>query len=271
MELSREQIIRQVIESIKDIDYANAAWEVGAAAFDRVDEWSDVDIVIDCEDCRSSELFTIIEKGFTGDFEIELKFTVPFPEDHDYQQKFYRFKNAGKFRVLDLAILRTSAKEKFLEKEIHNNVKVFFDKKGITHVPPVNRADFADKVISSLSILKNKFEMFHVLVEKEFYRGNELEAVYGYQSFILPVLNTLIRVKENPYHFDFKARYLHYELNQVTLDQFIKLHYFSDFTQLKAHFDEAVNMIRKLFEELDENRTRRIVEKFQFETNIDKL
>jgi len=262
MILTREEIIENVINSIKETPFANAAWEVGAVAFNRVDEWSDIDIVVDCDDDKIADLFKIIEKGFDELSEVELRLNVPFSQNHEFRQKFYRFRDAGKFRILDLAILKTSALEKYLEKEIHSNVKVFFDKKGITDAKPVDRKQFAKKILGTVNSLKKKFEMFHPLVEKEFHRKNSLEAVNGFHSLILPTLNTLFRIKANPFHYDFKARYLHYELDKDTVELFESLHFYSDIDELKSNYDRALDYISKLFNELDEKRIRDIVEKF---------
>jgi len=60
--LKREPILKALQQGLEPLDYVLAMWEGGAAAFDRVDEWSDIDIQFVVEDGRADEAFVVIER-----------------------------------------------------------------------------------------------------------------------------------------------------------------------------------------------------------------
>ncbi len=123
--LTRNLIINTVINSIKDLDYVNAAWEVGAVAFKRVDQYSDVDIVVDCNDDSVEAVYKSFELAINKIAKIEKVYRVPYNEKFKMTQAFYRFSGESKYLMLDIGVIKTSSTMKFLEKEIHNNVHVF--------------------------------------------------------------------------------------------------------------------------------------------------
>ena len=48
--LTRETILKTLEDTLKPLDYVQAMWQGGAAAFNRVDAWSDIDLVVLAED-----------------------------------------------------------------------------------------------------------------------------------------------------------------------------------------------------------------------------
>jgi hypothetical protein len=51
--------------------------------------------------------------------------------------------------------------------------------------------------------------MFQVLVEKETWRGNAIDALYFYQSLTLAPLVELLRIRHDPLRHNWGYRYLH--------------------------------------------------------------
>ena len=49
-ELTRERVIQTLVVALKPLDYVHAFWEGGAAALNRIDEWSDIDLYLDVDD-----------------------------------------------------------------------------------------------------------------------------------------------------------------------------------------------------------------------------
>jgi len=61
---SRDSIVRLLTEALRPLPYVHAFWEAGAAAFNRVDEWSDIDLYIVVDDAEAvSETFLVVEKA----------------------------------------------------------------------------------------------------------------------------------------------------------------------------------------------------------------
>jgi len=48
--VSRDLIVQAMTEALEPLSYVHAFWEAGAAAFNRIDEWSDIDLYIVVDD-----------------------------------------------------------------------------------------------------------------------------------------------------------------------------------------------------------------------------
>src|SRR5437867_11804909 len=64
--LTRDSIIRALTSELRPLPYVHAFWEAGAAAFNRVDEWSDIDLYIVVDDTAVPQTFEIVEKTLSG-------------------------------------------------------------------------------------------------------------------------------------------------------------------------------------------------------------
>ena len=171
----------------------------GAVAFDRADEWSDIDICVDADDEKVEQVFPVVERALEALAPIELKYDVLAPSLGEYVQAFYRLDGAGKFMLVDLAVFRHSARDKLLEPEIHGRAIFHFNKNGAIEVPALER-------------MRKTCEMFAPFVEKELKRGDYLRALGLYQRMVLEALLQALRMKYKPAHYDFGASYTRYHL-----------------------------------------------------------
>jgi len=62
VKLTRKQIIEALAEALKPLDYVHAFYEGGAAAFNRIDEWSDLDLYLVVDEEKVNETFVAVEK-----------------------------------------------------------------------------------------------------------------------------------------------------------------------------------------------------------------
>ena len=60
--LTRAVIVKSFVETLKPLDYVHAFYEGGAIAFNRVDEWSDLDFCLVVDDEKVNETFAAVEK-----------------------------------------------------------------------------------------------------------------------------------------------------------------------------------------------------------------
>ncbi len=75
--LTRDSIIRTLTAELQPLPSVHAFWEAGAAAFNRIDEWSDIDLYIVVDDAAAvSETFLIVEKTLTALSPIRLRHEV---------------------------------------------------------------------------------------------------------------------------------------------------------------------------------------------------
>ena len=68
MNLSREDILNAVRSVLEPFDTVHAMWEGGAAAFDRIDQWSDIDVQVICDDDSVPDVFERVEKSLGRPF-----------------------------------------------------------------------------------------------------------------------------------------------------------------------------------------------------------
>src|SRR6266581_7336289 len=210
--LGRTQIVEALRAALKPLPFVLALVEGGAAAWGRIDTWSDIDLNVYIEEGKFVETFHTVETALRGLSPIDHTFVAHGPSEGGMQQKFYRLEGAGPFLQVDLAVLSPSAVEKYLEPEIHGANVVYFDRTGVAKVPPLDRAAFDRKMRERLATLKDQTEMFHVFVEKEIRRGNAIEAVANYRAYVFGPLLDVLRMKHGPLHHTFRTRYVHYEL-----------------------------------------------------------
>lgn len=247
--LTREEIVQSLRRDLESLDYIYAFWQSGSIAFNRVDEWSDIDLYLVVEDEKVQETFANVEESLTSLSPIEQKYEItqnPFP---GVDQAFYRLGDAGEYLIVDLAILKQSSPEKFLEPRIHGNSIFYFNKSNRVTIPEWNEEAWRRRLEERSKRLEARFRMFNNFVEKEIKRGNYLEAIDLYHNLTLSTLIEGLRIKYNPIHYDFKMRYVHYELSPEMLARLEKLYFVGTPSELEEKYREA----SRWFAELSQN------------------
>ncbi len=248
--IGREAILDSLRAALEPLPYVDALVEGGAAAWGRIDAWSDVDLNVFTEDGKVGDVFPVVEGALRALSPIEHTFVAHGPSEGGMQQRFYRLERAGPFLLVDLAVLPRSEKEKFLEPEVHGNSIVSFDKTGVTKVPPLDRAAFDRKVRERLARLRDQTEMFHVFVAKELNRGNLIEAIDNYRAYVCGPLLELLRMKHGPLHHTFRTRYVHRELPREAVRRYQALLFVRDTDDLSRKYREALAWLRDVLAEL---------------------
>jgi hypothetical protein len=211
--LTRETILTALRAALEPLDYVHAMWEGGAAAFDRVDAWSDVDLMVDADDERAGDVLAATERTLVGLSPIRLKHELPQPTWHGHAQTFYQLRDTSAFLTIDFVVLKHSSPRKFLEPEIHGRARVHFDKAGLVRsVAPVDAEALARQLRDRLETLRVTFELFQPLVIKELNRRNHVEAAAFYQGFTLRPLLEALRIRHCPARHNFHTRYVYYDL-----------------------------------------------------------
>ena len=232
------------------IPFVDAFFEGGAAAWGRIDAWSDIDLQVIVEDGRAGEAFLLIEAALSTISTIERTFVAAWPPSSGIEQKFYRLERAGPYLLVDLAVVERSAPDKFFEPEIHGRNLVYFDKTGVTSVPPLDRRAFEERRRARLARLVEQTEIFHVFVKKEANRKNWIEAIDNYRAYVLNPLIEVLRMKHGPLHHTFRTRYVHHELPPDVVHGVQRLLFVKDETDLMEKYDEAVRWFREVAAEL---------------------
>ena len=251
--LSRDQILRTLVEKLHSLPEMVALWEGGSAAFDRVYQWSDIDLMAVVEDDYVPQVFTAAEQVLTALSPIDLIYEVPQPAWHGHHQKFYRLSKAGEYVLIDLAVMKASSSNRFLESELHGEAKVYFDRQGIVIPPPLDWEDLRSKIEARLEQLPVTFDMFQSLVKKEIYRNHPIDAHAFYQSMTIRPLVELLRIKHTPARYQFGPRYLYYDLPQAAAQRLETLLYPRDLADLQQKHAQAVGWFAEILASIQEN------------------
>jgi len=259
MELRREKIVRALNDALAPLDYAKAFYEGGAVAFNRIDEWSDLDFYVVVDDDKVNDTFAIIEKALESISRISQKCERQNPEWPDMSQAFYRLEGTSEYLLIDLVVIKLSSPEKFLQPEIHGNVLFHFNKSNMVKALPFDKAHLVTKIQRGLERLRARYSMFNKFVQKEINRGNKLEAIDLYHNLTLAMLVDVLRLKNNPFHWDFRMHYIHYELPQEVVKRLEHLYFVRDDVDLKSKYDEATQWLCELLSEIREEDVRKIM------------
>jgi len=182
---------------------------------------------------------------------IKQKFEVEHPKRLHLFQAFYRLADADAFHIVDLAILTPKSPDKYLEPEIHGNAVFHFNKKGKIVIPHLDKLRFEKKLEQRIEKLGEKFSMFNMFVQKEINRKNHLEALDLYYGITLASLIEALRVKENPFHHNFKTRYIHRELTPQTIERLRHLSFVRNEEDLLDKYKEASKWFQEVLSELE--------------------
>ena len=237
--LTRETVIKTIVEFMKQLEYVHALYEGGAVAFNRIDEWSDIDLYIVVDDEKVNETFAAVEIALESLSPIKHKYSViklPWPS---VSQVFYRLEQTSEYLLIDLAVIKLSSPEKFLEPHIHGNVVFYINKSDKVRVPIMDKEALTENLKQKLARLRDRFTIFNINVQKEINRGNYLEALILYNSITLGSVVDALRIKYHPFHHDFKTRYVQYELPEQIVRELQRLYFVKDITDLMKKYQEG--------------------------------
>jgi predicted nucleotidyltransferase len=212
MILSRASIIEHLANTLQGRQAVRAAWLAGSAAFNRLDELSDIDLMLLVEDGAVEAVIEVLDRAIEELGGSTQRFRVPQPTFHGHEQVFYQLSNAPPTLLVDVLVMALSKPGRFLERERHGTPIVLFDRDGLAVATPLDRAEHEQKIRTRLAALRAKFPLFQVFVTKAVARGNAPEAAHFYLNFTLVPLVELLRIRHCPDRFDYGLRYIHADL-----------------------------------------------------------
>jgi hypothetical protein len=249
--LTRDKIVKTLSDALKPVPYIHAFWEGGAASFDRIDEWSDIDLYLVVDDDKVETAFCKVAQVLETLSHIKQKYDVPQTGWPGVFQAFYSLEGVSEYLIVDLAVLQMSSPSMFLEPEIHGKNVFYFNKNDKVKPAPFDGSKFAEKVHARLERLEARFNMFNNFVQKEINRHNYLEAIDLYYVIVLGSIVEVLRVTHNPLHFDFKMRYVHRELPDEVVERLRHLFFVKNEKDLQQKYKDACGWFRKISAELD--------------------
>jgi len=249
--MGRDEILAALKAALEPLEYVHAMWEGGAISFGRTDEMSDIDLYVDVEDSRVADVFPVVEEALERVSGIKLKYEVPLPPSNPYAQAFYRLKGASEFLLVDLAVMRHGAEDKFLEPEIHGKALFHFNKANAVRIPKVDGEKLVASLRNRLDRMQARFEMFRCFVPKEMKRGNYIEALDLYNRLILEILLEALRMKHNPLHYNFRTHHILHDLPGDVVERLKALYFVSGEGDLARKLELAEGWFRQTAGEID--------------------
>ncbi|MCB0713665.1 MAG: nucleotidyltransferase domain-containing protein [Ignavibacteriae bacterium] len=242
--MTRETILERLRSTLEPLSYVDAMWEGGSAAFNRVDEWSDIDVQVICNDERVEDAFTAVENAF-ADPGIETRYRLPEPTWHGHSQAFYSLADTSPFLMLDFVVMKRSNPRRMREIEIHGESVVHFDKENVLTEDHVNQEELSDRLKRRLEEMATTFDLFQPLVIKEIYRGNRAEALQFYHGMTLRPLVEVLRIKHSPARHNFHVRYIYHDLPHDIAERIESLFFVTGLDDLEKKFREAGEWFRE--------------------------
>jgi len=247
----KDDLMDAIVDELKSTDSVHAVWEGGAAAFGRVDKWSDIDLYVLVDDDNEDDAFSAVERGIGRVSGVKLKYAVPQSGWPGVFQAFYKIEAASDYLVLDLAVVTISSAEKFLDVEVHGEAVFLFKRSEETQATHLDRHSFSEKLRKRVERLRTRDEIFSIMVQKEINRGNLIEALDMYRVVVLESLVESLRMLHNPYHHDFRTRYIHYELPKEIVARLEDLYIVRDLRDLQDKYRRALRWYREILKDLE--------------------
>lgn len=251
MLISRHNITSDLVAALEPLDFVNAFWEAGSAAFGELDGRSDIDLLADVADGRVADAFAVIERTLLDIAPFEHRWEVPEPTPHGHAQRFYRLVGTGPHLWVDVVVMERSATARFDEIERHGVPVVFFDKLDAVRALPMDTAELERMITARLQMIRDAGPLYLSLARKEVERENPVAAISLYHALALRPLIELLRMKHCPYRFDFGARYLERDLPADVRERLVNLAYPRGVEDVGRMLDIAQTWILSLLEELD--------------------
>ena len=250
--LTRQQIITALIGALQPLDYVHAMWEGGSAAFDRLDEWSDIDLQFDVEDDKVEETFRAVQEALEQLSLIDLQYRTPALPWPGIFQIFYRLSLAGPYLLIDTAVIQHSAPDKLLDEPLHGKAIFYFDKIGVSQQPGFDWAALQERLGKRVEQLRTTFDLYQCMVTKEIYRQHPLDALMFYNSCTLRPLVEALRIVHTPARHGFGIHYAYVDLPAEVSQRLERLYFVRDLADIASKRAEAEAWFYQVMEQIQE-------------------
>jgi hypothetical protein len=248
--LTRQMILSTLKDTLEPLEFVYAMWEGGSAAFDRLDEWSDIDIQFDVADDKVEQTFLAIQSALERLSPIDLQYRTPSLPWPGIFQIFYRLSQAGPYLLIDTAVIQHSAKDKLLDEPLHGKAIFYFDKNGVSKVAPFDWLDLNQRLIERIEFLRMIFDLFQVMVTKSIFRKNALDALMFYNGYTLRPLVELLRILYQPARHGFGIHYATLDFPADVAQRLERLYFVSGRTDIEQKRMEAETWFFETLEQI---------------------
>lgn len=246
----RRRVIEAVIARLLPLAAVRACFEAGSAATGRLDDYSDIDLVIVAPLNAADSAFSAVEAALGALAEITHQWRVEPPPFADSAQRFYFLADAPRYFAVECVVITEAAVEQQLERERHGEPLVYFDRTGRIKPRPADRTALAALRGKRRTQLAGAAPVYAMLVDKELARGRPLDA-YGFYQALLRLLLEVMGMQYRPDRFDFGWRYVETDLPRQERALLAHLAFVADDDALKRRADELAQELERRLETLN--------------------
>ncbi len=240
----RKQIISTLCNALQPLPNVLAAWESGSAAFNHLDEFSDIDLnfLIENEGTDNS-FFSAVESALESVSPVLARHSEP-------PGRYFKLKDGGDFLLVDVCIYFPETYDDCLNIERHGQLQPLFDKGQWLSRNPSDVPSSATIRGKRQESLKEWFSLSQMFVRKTINRGQEVEALAAFWGYTLKPLVELLRMRYCPARWDFGMRYLKRDLPGPAYERLQDIIFVKDYADIEDHLARAVEWGEKLLHEL---------------------
>ena len=246
----KKQITNELKELWESDEKIYTFWEGGSVATGYDDAFSDLDAALICDDDHVEDVFAMTENFLEEKYGIKEKFRVPEPSWHGHSQIFILLKNTPRFFYIDLLIEKLSSGNRFMESNRHGNSVIWFDKKDLMDATPMPEEEYKKQIVPKLKYFKTSFFVNKIELEKQVFRGREVDALDGYFKLLIGRLAFLLNVKNRPAKHDFGLLYSYRDWPQEDHELVKDLLYVKNIDDLTLKLPCLIKKVEDLTDEL---------------------
>jgi hypothetical protein len=245
----RNMIIRRMKDELMKHKEILSLFEAGSASFNRIDEFSDIDLGVVVKDDYEEKAVDLLENIMNSIAPVEKQYILPQPTWHGHFQGFYHLKETNPHLILDILVMKESSKSYMTEIEEHGIPIILFDNTGRLGNEHIDFAQLDTSIARRIDSIKFICSMLYKIVEKEICRSKLIDAIDYYNNMFLRSYVTLLRIKYDPTRFSFGNRYLSYVLPKDEYNELLPLFFVKDVEDLDMKQTLVLGKMEKLLAE----------------------
>lgn len=241
---SRDLVIDIIKPILMNHDHILTIWEGGSKATKRLDEYSDLDLMMVTEKEDTLKIYELLEDVLDNHFGIQSVYKVKEPAWHGFSQRFYQLKKTEPYFYLDVCILYPEIKDKFTAVDRHGEAYVWKDTIDFIDPTPTSKKEVISKAKAFYeNAIISEFVLYNEAT-KALLRNHYLDAYPMVNAYLMRHLVPLLNIHYRIEQVDFGLRYADRFYNQEDLkmiEAFYKAQSIDDlkdnFTAFKARFE----------------------------------
>ena len=237
--MTRLELRAALREELEKVGSILAMWEAGSHAFERADEYSDLDIGLLVGEGTLADAWAAVDRALERVGGFDVRWENPVHIFKGMTQRVYRLRDASPWLHLDIGVFQEPVEDLYLQAPRHGRAEVMFDRTGRVTPPPWDAQNHLRQMREALHQEIMRWTIYFGFFRKELARGRAIDAFGFYIGLTLrPVLNVL-GMLHRPDRWDYGFRYAREDLPAEVVARLERLCYVAEPAQLSQKLVEA--------------------------------